>query len=87
MTTKYNAKSMGHQGVAEKMAALERAVAHFGTQSKMARQIGVTRACVGLWVHGRQISAERAVQMEMLTDGLVTREELRPDLFVRGTGY
>jgi transcriptional regulator with XRE-family HTH domain len=52
------------------------------TQAEFAKRLGVTQGLVTHWVNGRtRITAERAVQIEQVTDGQVTRHELRPDIF------
>lgn len=44
--------------------------------------LGVNKAAISHWVSGRQkISPKNAKQLELLTNGLITREELRPDIF------
>lgn len=48
--------------------------------SALARRIEVPPALVSQWHTGvRQVPIERAVQIEMATDGVVTRRDLRPD--------
>lgn len=55
-----------------------------GTPASLARESGVSWQTVNLWLTGRSIiSAERAVALEEITKGQVTREELRPDIFKR----
>lgn len=62
-----------------------------GGQSALAKKIGVVAVVVHNWVHGvRPIPAERCIDIERVTGGAVTCEELRPDLserwaFLRGT--
>lgn len=52
------------------------------SQSELARALGVTQGLVSHWVTGRvRITAERAIQIEEVTGGAVTRQELRPDLY------
>lgn len=52
------------------------------TNAELARRLGVTPAMVAHWLHGRnRITAERALQIEQVTDGMVTAAELRPDVF------
>ncbi|MCP4342922.1 MAG: helix-turn-helix domain-containing protein [Desulfobulbaceae bacterium] len=51
-------------------------------QSAFARQIGVSKQTVNHWVHGRQKpTPEKARIIEVRTDGVVTREDVRPDIF------
>lgn len=64
--------------------AILRVVAYFGTQRAFSKAVGVSPEAVRKWVHGEQrITAERALQIETVTKGEVTRYELRPDLFNR----
>lgn len=52
------------------------------TQDDFALKMDVSPSLVSYWLSGkRRITAERAVQIETITDGAVPREELRPDLF------
>jgi DNA-binding transcriptional regulator YdaS (Cro superfamily) len=55
---------------------------HGRCQAHLALDLGVDPSLVTHWLKGRKrITAERAVQIERATGGLVTREELRPDIF------
>ena len=48
----------------------------------IARATKVTEVAVRHWANGtRRVPAERVRDIEIATDGRVTREELRPDLF------
>ena len=44
-------------------------VAHFGCQSDLARQLGVTRSAVSQWRRRKRIPPAHAVKIEMLSDG------------------
>ena len=51
-------------------------------RSKLAKLLNVSVSQVVLWEKGvTSITAERAVMMEAITQGEVTRQELRPDLY------
>lgn len=64
------------------VSALNKAIEHCGSATKLAQKIGVTLMSVSHWRAGRNaISAERAKQIELATNGAVTRHELRPDIF------
>lgn len=53
-----------------------------GSQSLLAKKLGVHRTTVNSWIHGRnQIPAETAIRIEKLTNSAITRKDLRPDLF------
>lgn len=61
---------------------LKTAIETFGSQSGLARAIGVTPAMVSQWVLGqRPISALSAKAIEIATKGKVCRHHLRPDIF------
>ena len=61
------------------------------TQHEFGRRVGVSAGMVWQWLAwlegkpGRlaRITPQRAIEIEKATDGLVTREELRPDIFER----
>lgn len=60
-----------------------------GGQAAMSRYLGVSSPTINQWTTGvRQIPAERCPEIEKVTKGEVTCEELRPDVdwaFLRGT--
>lgn len=51
------------------------------SQATFARQIGVTQGRVSQWLSGDAIPAERCVAVERITNGAVSRVDLRPDIF------
>jgi len=52
------------------------------SQAQLARRIGVTPGAVSHYCTGRlRVTAERAVQIELATQGAIQRNELRPDVF------
>jgi DNA-binding transcriptional regulator YdaS (Cro superfamily) len=61
--------------------ALQRAVAITGSQSELARRIGVRQGYVWKWLRSKKVPAERCAAIERATGGAVTREQLRPDIF------
>ena len=53
-----------------------------GAKDAMAKDLGISRTWMSLVIAGRQVcSPELAVEIERLTQGQVTRKDLRPDLF------
>lgn len=53
-----------------------------GFNKKIISALGVNKTSISHWVSGRQqISPKNAKQLEILTDGVVKREDLRPDIF------
>jgi DNA-binding transcriptional regulator YdaS (Cro superfamily) len=65
--------------------SIARAISQFGGQAAFAKACGVTQAAVSKWTRGQRVSAESAIAIEKATDGAVTKEELRPDLFSTAT--
>ncbi|WP_413323302.1 transcriptional regulator [Acidithiobacillus ferriphilus] len=62
--------------------AILKTLSMFGSQDAMAKAIGVSQFAVSKWVRGvGAISAESAVLIEHATGGVITREDLRPDIF------
>ena len=51
------------------MEKLERLIAHFGSQVKLAETLGVTQGAVSHWVNKGGLPAGRAVQIEIMTKG------------------
>ena len=52
-----------------------------GGQTALARRCGKKQGHVWNWLHSDQVSAEAAVLIDAATDGVVPKEQLRPDLF------
>lgn len=63
------------------MQALERAVQIAGGQSALAEKIGKKQAHVAMWFKRGKVPAEVCADIEGATDGVVKREQLRPDVF------
>tara|TARA_B110000211_G_C13901478_1_gene474158 strand:- start:405 stop:647 length:243 start_codon:yes stop_codon:yes gene_type:complete len=59
---------------------LLRLVAHFGSQSNLARVLGVTKQAVHLWMKRGRISMPNAIQVEKLLPALFKKEDLRQDV-------
>ena len=59
------------------------AIAIVGGRSALARALGVTPVAVGQWVsdgkYCRRVPPKQCVRIEALTDGRITRRQLRPD--------
>lgn len=78
-----------HGGVATEIVmtdtnteAVARAVTIMGSQARLAQACGVSQAAVWKWLRGQPPKGEHAVAIEMATGGEVSREAIRPDLFV-----
>lgn len=53
-----------------------------GMQSELAAKLKISPVLVHQWAHGkRQVPAERCRPIQDATDGAVTCQELRPDVF------
>lgn len=63
---------------------IAQAVELLGSQSALARACGLSQASINRLLKGtRRPSAETAVAIERATAGTITREQLRPDLYIR----
>ena len=60
---------------------LEVAIRHIGTQDAFARRLGIKSPSVSEWKSRGKVPAYRCIAIEQLTDGAVTRYDLRPDVF------
>lgn len=63
------------------MNAIEKAVAACGSQSELARRLGLKPQSVQGWVTNGRIPAERVLEVECASG--VSRHDLRPDLYPR----
>ena len=62
--------------------AIAKAIKMFGSQKAFAARIGASQTAVSYWLNGgKEIPPKRAVQIEAVTGGEVSRKELRPDLW------
>ena len=54
-----------------------------GAKQEMADHLGITATWLSLLIHGKQkASPHLAIRIEQATQGLVTKEELRGDVFL-----
>lgn len=62
---------------------LEHAVKSAGSQKALADKLGVTQSVVWYWLEKskRGCPAEYVLKIEEITDGAVTRHQLRPDIW------
>ena len=69
-------------GESTPVVALNDAVARVGSQSALARLIGVSQQAVWKWLQsGKPLPAEHVLKVEAATG--VSRHDLRPDLYPR----
>lgn len=63
------------------MEPLKKAITIVGGQRKLALICGVSQASVSKWLNGiSKIGEDKAILLEQALNGLVTCEELRPDV-------
>lgn len=62
----------------ERDPILLEAISAAGGPAEIGKQLGISHAAVAQW---KRCPAERAIQLEKLTGGQVTRQQLRPDLY------
>lgn len=61
--------------------ALEKAISTIGSMKALGDSLGISKGAVSQWKdHGRRVPAEHCPQIEMLTEGKVRCEDLRPDV-------
>jgi DNA-binding transcriptional regulator YdaS (Cro superfamily) len=61
--------------------AIKKAISHWGSQRRFAKQIGKAQSTVSDWLAGKKkISPENVVAIVEATNGIVQAHELRPDL-------
>ncbi|WP_444902197.1 transcriptional regulator [Microbulbifer sp. SSSA007] len=64
------------------MKPIELAIKTVGTQQKLATALGLSQGAVAQWVTGRRpVPPRQCIPIEMVAGGVVTRHELRPDVF------
>jgi len=64
------------------MNGLKKAISYYGSKAALARAVGVVPMAVSHWIR-RGVPIDKALSIERATNGAVTREELRPDIFLR----
>ena len=64
-----------------RMKPIQIAIQHMGNASRLAEALGVTTQAICFWRDDeRKIPADRCIQIEAATNGLVRCEDLRPDV-------
>ena len=54
----------------------------FGSLAQLAKLLGISRAGIYMWVQKNRIPVKQIKPIEDLSGGRITREMLRPELFV-----
>lgn len=66
----------------QNLGALERAIAIAGGQSALARAMGLRQCHVWSWLkRNKRVPASQVIKLEKAVNGIVTRHDLRPDLY------
>ena len=61
--------------------AVERAIAHFGSQTKMGKECGIPQTLISDTLLGnKRFGAETCLKVARATGGLVKARDLRPDI-------
>lgn len=60
---------------------IKQAIEAKGSQKSLADACGVSQVSVHKWLHGATLKPEHAISVEQATEGQVTRQQLRPDIF------
>ena len=64
------------------MESIKEAIEYFGSGKKLAESVGVTDEAVSRWLNGNaKPSYTNAKKIETVTNGKVSRHDLRPDIF------
>lgn len=64
---------------------IEKAVSLAGSQSELARRVGVRQGYIWKWLRAGKPPAERVLAIEKATG--ISRHELRPDIFGAAPGH
>lgn len=70
-----------NRGMENNHTPISRAISIAGSEAKLGRAAGVSQNAIWQAKKKGRVSAELAIKIEKATAGLVTRLELRPDLF------
>ena len=79
MKTKVMPNMKVNSSTAKTITAINKAIKFFGSDTALAKAVGVTPPTINSWKTGsRPISEKKCVLIEQKTNGLVTRKQLRP---------
>lgn len=65
-------------------SAVKRAISKAGSQSELARLVGVTPQAVQQWEAANRVSVRKALDVEKATG--ISRHDLRPDIYPKESG-
>ncbi|MAY41705.1 MULTISPECIES: helix-turn-helix domain-containing protein [unclassified Neptuniibacter] len=63
------------------MSAIKRAIKILGSQTALAEELGVTPQAVQQWEASGTVPVKRVIEIEKATNGKVSRQKLRPDIY------
>jgi DNA-binding transcriptional regulator YdaS (Cro superfamily) len=63
------------------MTPIEIVLKHFGSPSETAAALGVKPMTVSQWIRRNRIPLVHAVNIEIVTCGVIAKEMVRPDVF------
>jgi len=55
----------------------------FGTLSRLAMMLNITESAIYMWTRKKNIPVRHLKKIEELSNGKITKEMLRPDLFAK----
>ena len=67
--------------MAQQHKLIEKAIKLRGSQAKLADAIGCSQQQISYLLKARNVSAEMAIKIDAATGGMVSRHQLRPDIF------
>jgi DNA-binding transcriptional regulator YdaS (Cro superfamily) len=63
------------------MTAIKKAIEIIGSQTALAEKLGCTPQAVQQWEASGTVPVKRVIGIEQATGGVITRHELRPDIY------
>lgn len=61
---------------------IEQIITIAGSQTALAEGLGVSQTLVWKWLHGKaKVTPEHVIPLEKISNGEVSRSQLRPDLY------
>ncbi|MEY2666377.1 MAG: hypothetical protein RLZZ384_548 [Pseudomonadota bacterium] len=62
---------------------IEKIIEFFGTQYRLAKALNIKPQNVTQWIAANQIPLKQAINIEKASNGKITREQIRPDIYER----
>lgn len=78
----YNKAALHIICMSSELKALNRAIAFAGSQQKLADLLCMKQQGISWWIKkSGRVPVDKAIKIEEKTGGVITRQELRPDIF------